>query len=209
LITKAKQQKLQLRQKYLPKRASLAKSAYGHKASETILEKLQQLELFKEAKSVLLYYPAKDEVDIRPLLGGYLNNHYLLSDSRRGFHQKKYDEDEQKKIYLPSIYNLSITLISKDTRLKTHFNSIKEPVHPDSQLPEQVDLAVIPGVVFDEKGYRIGHGGGWYDRLFSKVRCDIKIGLSFDELVIKNLPVEAHDQKVDIIITDKRIIDLR
>lgn len=209
MITKAKQQKLQLRQKYLPKRASLAKSAYRHKASETILEKLQQLDYFKEAKSVLLYYPAKDEVDIRPLLGGYLNNYHLISDSRRGLPQKKYDEDEQTKIYLPSISDLSITLISKDTRLKTRFNSIKEPVHPDRQLPEQIDLAVIPGVIFDEKGYRIGHGGGWYDRLLSKVRFNIKIGLSFDELVVRNLPVEAHDQKVDIVITDKRIIDLR
>lgn len=100
-------------------------------------------------------------------------------------------------------------MITKNTKLKTNFSSIKEPAKPDSRLPEKLDLTIVPGVVFDEKGFRLGRGGGWYDRLFAKVKFATKISLSFDELVIKNLPVEEHDQKVDIIITEKRIIDLR
>lgn len=188
MITKTTRQKFQLRQKYLPRRASLAKSAYGQKASQTILKQLQQLDCFRKARSVLFYYSGEGEIETHDLLEYYL---------------------DKKQIYLPSSSSLSVTLITKNTKLKTNFSSIKEPAKPDSRLPEKLDLTIVPGVVFDEKGFRLGRGGGWYDRLFAKVKFATKISLSFDELVIKNLPVEEHDQKVDIIITEKRIIDLR
>lgn len=201
MINKLTQQKLQLRHKYLLQRAELAKSSYGQKGSQVIIDKLQQLDCFKRAETILLYYSTQKEIDTHDLLEYYLTNGYSNQDNLA--------ENKQKKIYLPSTSSLSITQVSKSTILKKGFGSIKEPAVPDMKLPRKIDLAIVPGVAFDKKGFRLGRGGGWYDQLFSKVKFGTKVGLSFDELVVEELPVEKHDRKVEIIITEKRIIDLR
>jgi len=72
---------------------------------------------------------------------------------------------------------------------------------------DRIDIAIIPGLAFDEKGGRIGMGTGYYDRLIP--RLDIttrKVALTFEEQIIPQVPMESHDKHVDIIITDKRII---
>ena len=73
--------------------------------------------------------------------------------------------------------------------------------------PKNVNLAIIPAVGFDVHGNRLGRGGGFYDRLLSKLKCP-KIGVCFDLQIVDSLPVEAHDAKVDLIVTEKRIIRL-
>jgi len=72
---------------------------------------------------------------------------------------------------------------------------------------DRIDIAIIPGLAFDEKGGRIEMGTGYYDRLVP--RLDIttrKVALTFEEQIIPQVPMESHDKHVDIIITDKRII---
>jgi 5-formyltetrahydrofolate cyclo-ligase len=72
---------------------------------------------------------------------------------------------------------------------------------------DRIDIAILPGLAFDEKGGRIGMGTGYYDRLIP--RLDIttrKVALTFEEQIIPQVPMESHDRHVDIIITDKRII---
>ena len=72
---------------------------------------------------------------------------------------------------------------------------------------DRIDIAILPGLAFDEKGGRIGLGTGYYDRLIP--RLDIttrKVALTFEEQIIPQVPMESHDKQVDIIITDKRII---
>ncbi len=70
-----------------------------------------------------------------------------------------------------------------------------------------IDIAVIPGLAFDEKGGRIGTGHGFYDRLIPKLPITTrKVSLTFEDQVVQQIPMESHDKYVDIIITDKRII---
>ncbi len=72
---------------------------------------------------------------------------------------------------------------------------------------ERVDIAIIPGLAFDEKGGRIGSGKGYYDRLIPKLAITTrKVALTFEEQIVPQVPMESHDKHVDIIITDKRII---
>ncbi len=72
---------------------------------------------------------------------------------------------------------------------------------------ESIDIAIIPGIAFDEKGGRIGSGDGYYDRLIPKLPITTrKVALSFESQIIQQVPVESHDRHVDIIITEKRII---
>ena len=72
---------------------------------------------------------------------------------------------------------------------------------------ERVDIAIIPGLAFDEKGGRIGSGKGYYDRLIPKLAITTrKVALTLEEQIVPQVPMESHDKHVDIIITDKRII---
>ena len=72
---------------------------------------------------------------------------------------------------------------------------------------ECIDIAIIPGVAFDEKGGRIGSGDGYYDRLIPKLSITTrKVALSFENQIISQIQMESHDKYVDIIITEKRII---
>ena len=79
---------------------------------------------------------------------------------------------------------------------------------------KDIDLVVIPGTGFDIKGNRLGYGGGYYDRLLSYESKQLAliehiptIALAFEEQIGEGIPAEPHDIKVDIIITDTRVID--
>jgi 5-formyltetrahydrofolate cyclo-ligase len=70
-----------------------------------------------------------------------------------------------------------------------------------------IDAVIIPGVAFDEQGTRLGYGGGYYDRLLPMMRPEcVRIGIAFDEQVLPHIPIEEHDERVDVIITPARVI---
>jgi 5-formyltetrahydrofolate cyclo-ligase len=71
---------------------------------------------------------------------------------------------------------------------------------------EIIDFLVAPGLAFDRNGYRLGRGGGWYDRLLSSVRPSITIGVCFHEQLMDQIPTEVHDNKFDIIITNETTV---
>ena len=66
---------------------------------------------------------------------------------------------------------------------------------------EKIDLVVVPGLAFDERGFRLGLGGGYYDRFLSRIQVP-KIGLTYTSLFLRQLPVEHHDVRVDIVLTE-------
>lgn len=85
---------------------------------------------------------------------------------------------------------------------------------PKKSLPcvavNEIDLIVVPGVAFDERGYRLGRGAGHYDRLLCApgIRATI-VAMALDEQIIAGLPVEPHDRPVHTIFTPTRVISCR
>jgi 5-formyltetrahydrofolate cyclo-ligase len=80
---------------------------------------------------------------------------------------------------------------------------IGEP-HADAKIviPNEIDFILVPGVAFDSAGFRIGYGKGFYDKLLSSVSpASTRLSAAFDCQIIDAVPNEAHDQRVDIIIT--------
>jgi 5-formyltetrahydrofolate cyclo-ligase len=72
---------------------------------------------------------------------------------------------------------------------------------------EFIEIAIIPGIAFDEKGGRIGSGDGSYDRLIPKLPVTTrKVALAYESQIVQQIPMESHDKYVDIIITEDRII---
>lgn len=67
--------------------------------------------------------------------------------------------------------------------------------------PEQIDLGIIPNIVLSKDGYRLGYGGGFYDRYLLRTQMK-RFGVCRAQLIQENLPVEAHDEKVDAIVSE-------
>lgn len=68
------------------------------------------------------------------------------------------------------------------------------------------DLVIVPVVGFDRRGYRLGYGGGYYDKFLASNKCGKIIGLAYSFSETERIPNEAHDIKMDVIITEKEII---
>jgi 5-formyltetrahydrofolate cyclo-ligase len=158
----------------------------GKEDSVVIAEKFLSLPELKKAKSILLYFPHKNEVDTTYIIEKLL--------------------EQGKDVILPKVvgFHINPIKISDLTSLKSGYAGIKEPEGETYPL-EKVDIIVIPAIAFDMTGHRLGYGKGYYDRLLSKVDA-LKIGLAYDFQVLEKLPSEPHDIPVDMIITPTKII---
>lgn len=81
---------------------------------------------------------------------------------------------------------------------------IMEPVPARCEriAPEEIDVAIVPGVAFDSQRQRLGHGAGYYDRLLCGMRA-ATVGLAFNEQIVDRIPCEATDIAMDYVITEK------
>ena len=165
-----------------------------------IEERLFCLDAFKQAKSILLYVSFRSEVDTRR----YLNDLIKLN----------------KKLVLPAVDSkhrkLNLYEVRDISELEPGYMGILEPRAIDgmSVTLKDIDLVIIPGTGFDRDGNRLGYGGGYYDKLLSYESKQLSrvdkhittIALAFEEQVGEDIPAESHDIKVDMIVTDKRLI---
>ncbi len=75
---------------------------------------------------------------------------------------------------------------------------------------KEIDLVVVPGVAFDEKGHRLGFGAGFYDRFLKLFSSTTKtVSLSFEIQMVKEVPCLPHDVPVDYIITERQVIECK
>jgi 5-formyltetrahydrofolate cyclo-ligase len=87
---------------------------------------------------------------------------------------------------------------------------LREP-HPEAELIDlaEVDVMLVPGLAFDAAGYRLGYGGGYYDRTLAELARHGRattIGLAFEAQLVDEVPREEHDQPVSLIVTETRTI---
>ena len=89
----------------------------------------------------------------------------------------------------------------KEPFIKNALN-ILEPENPIKI--KEVDVFLIPGVAFTASGKRLGRGGGYYDKLLSKYPDTLKIGITFNERIMQDLPTESHDISMDYVFTNDK-----
>lgn len=182
-----------LRQKMLVLRDSIGEIERGEK-SISIKERLFVLEEFKNAKCILCYANFRSEVETEALIKEALKS--------------------GKRILIPRISEGNMQLCEVcdfDKELCCNDIGIPEPKEEfvNEVSHEHVDLIIAPGVAFDKTGNRLGYGGGFYDRLLKTMENKVPIvALAFDIQIVDNLPEEEHDEKVDIIVSEKKIISL-
>lgn len=103
---------------------------------------------------------------------------------------------------------LELHLVSDESDLVRGAFGILEP-SPEAPVvaPDSIDVVLVPGVGFDAHGFRVGYGGGYYDRLLPLLENAVRVGIAFDEqLLAKPLHREEHDEPVDVIVTPTQVI---
>ena len=69
------------------------------------------------------------------------------------------------------------------------------------------ELLLVPMLAFDDRGYRLGYGGGFYDRSLAGLKSPIAVGCAYDAQRVDDLPVDDHDRRLDWIVTETRILE--
>ena len=185
--------KIQIRDDISQVISTLPESERAEKA-RAIENRLFEFANFLEAKIALLYVNSDNEVQTENII-------------KRSYQYNKI-------VVLPTFdpEKFEMSLMKVDHFAKDLVPGPRNVLEPDATrckaVPmERIDIAIIPGVAFDEKGGRIGTGRGYYDRLIPNLAITTrKVALTFEEQIVAQIPMESHDKHVDIIITDKRII---
>ena len=174
-----------LRKEMLSKRNSLTKTNI-QSASESILSRLFARPKFKEAKYIAFYLPRGNEVDTKKMIEESLK--------------------QGKTILVPSTDEKKITFhkFSSFDDLEAGKFNILEPKSKINPLSEP-ELIVIPGVAFGLCMHRLGYGKGYYDNYLASSFA-YRIGIGYDFQIVEKLPSHENDQRMDEIITEKRII---
>lgn len=89
---------------------------------------------------------------------------------------------------------------------KIHFALSMNATTGTVPIDQYYDLIIVPLTGFDRTGQRIGYGGGYYDKFLANNKYSQVIGLAYSFQEVAKIPIETHDQKLDIVITEKEII---
>lgn len=181
-----------LRHQVLENRSKLG--SQKHKEfSNIILNSILNSLYYKNAKTIMTFISFMDEVDTHEFI-------------------KKSIEDGKDivvPITIPETKELKLSLVKNFDELETGYYNILTPKEEFLRFidPQLVDLIIVPGVVFDRYGFRVGYGGGYYDRFLAKIEKRVpKIAIAFDIQIIDKVPREYYDIPVDYIYTEKEII---
>ena len=109
---------------------------------------------------------------------------------------------------------LAVQLTNPEIQLEAGCYGIPEPtpsrIAEATVDPATIDVVIIPGSVFDQSGGRLGYGGGFYDRFLSEAAPRAtRVGVAFELQLVDQVPMEPHDQYMDILVTEQQIYDCR
>lgn len=159
--------------------------------SESIVRNILQLEEYQKATNVMIFYPLKHEVNLLGLM-----------------------EDEsaiQKTFYLPRVEykNLIVCPYKIGDKLTVSQFMTKEPLTVPVDR-KKMDIIFVPALMVDSNFNRLGYGGGFYDRFLSSRRArGTKIAAIPSALITDNLPSEAFDIKMDLIVCEELLRTLK
>lgn len=179
-------QKSQFRKECLGIRKSLGAEA-REKASLAICENIEAWDIFQQGQTILSYMPIKSEVALTPLMKRHPQKRWALpriipeENHRMVFHE--YDPN----------------------RMIRHSFGMEEP-SPDSPIihPAEIELALIPGVAFDRRGFRLGYGGGYFDRFLEHFR-GVRAGISFRAALVDAVPHSVYDVPMQWIVMEDEL----
>lgn len=177
--------KAELRLKHIQQRKSISEAKRQY-ASSLIFHRL--LPLLEGVQVVGMYVSLKHEVDTRGLL--------------------EWCWTQGKRVAIPKVTSQGLVFVEMHNLTLTRRVGklgVVEPLVSDP-IDAPIDLMVVPMLAFDDQAYRLGYGGGYYDRYLSSYQ-GVSVGVCFDFDHERDLPRESHDVPCDLICTNKRWIE--
>lgn len=186
--------KQELRNRYLICRNNLSVKERQEKSIK-IWEQLKKEEVFKKARIILVYMNYRSEV----ITTGLVEELFALKD---------------KRIFAPKVEGMDIHFyeVSGMEDFEDGYQKIREPrKNSAKQFTGEMEkdnecLILVPGAVFDQERGRIGYGKGFYDRFLAAFPGIHSAALAFACQIAQNIPVDVHDIRPDMIITEKGVI---
>jgi 5-formyltetrahydrofolate cyclo-ligase len=175
-----------LRQQYRKLRAALGEDTCTH-ASRTICEEIERWTIFQQSETVLTYMPINNEADLSSLLVRHPEKRWVLP--------RILPQEGHRMVFHP--YDA--------TRLVMHPFGMAEPAADLPMVPhEAIELALVPGLAFDRQGWRLGYGGGYFDRFLADF-AGFSAGIVFRALLVDNLPRGEFDAPVQWVVTEEGV----
>lgn len=162
--------------------------------SDIITDKLLNLDCIKNAKNIMLYLDFNNEVSTDNLIKKLIALKKVVSSP--------ITLKEERKL-IPS----QITDFENGIQYGAY--NIREPKPECSPAIDikDLDVVIVPAVAYDKQRYRLGYGGGFYDRFLENLREDaVTVGIAFDLQIFDEIPKEPHDAQLDYIITESTIL---
>lgn len=156
-----------------------------HKADEIIRKNILSIPEIKNSKNIFCFLSAQCEPDTISLVGELIKMGKNVS-------VPKCDDK-----------NMDAIIVNENCDFKVGMYGIVEPV--STLKTEEIDTILTPLVAFDKHKNRLGHGKGYYDRFFAVHKKAKKIGVAYSCQEMENLSVEAHDKKLDMIVTENGV----
>jgi len=182
--------KRSIRARFLAERKSLLQQQRDE-LSKQVQQKFLRSELLAEVKFIALYSAIYNEV---------------LTDTVAGWAL-----DSGKTVAYPRVAGeyLEFVEIASLVDLTPGSFGVLEPSAGNLVTPASLDLVVVPGVVFDRAGHRLGYGRGYYDRVLDECRQDCKkVGFAYQFQVVESLPVvEEHDRTLSALMTEHETLN--
>ena len=185
--------KTELRTQYLAKRKAIPADK-KKELDAAICRRLAATVSFRFADTVMLYSALPSEIDMTEIIN------LALSQGKRVLLPR----------CIPDTPLMNFHEVKSVTELTKGSFSIMEPSEDAPVcVPTEADKAIciIPGVLFDPNGHRVGYGKGYYDRYLSDKPVQ-KIGVVYDDFILHDLPHGRYDLSVDLIITEKRLVSV-
>lgn len=182
--------KAELRKKYKELRRNINNKSFK---DDCICSNFLKSDIYSEAKQIFCYYPLADEINTVRIISAALN------DGKEVALPVCSDKNGNMDFY----YIKCLDDISKGTF------GIGEPIIEKclSAVNYSAAVCIVPALTYDEKGFRLGYGKGYYDRFLDKFDS-LSVGLCYNELLCSKLPCEEYDKSVDCICTEKYLIKL-
>lgn len=163
--------------------------------SRAIQRSLLGLEQVRERQSIFVYVSFRSEVATLELIETLIGMGKTVAVPITRVRERRLD---------------AIHITDPAADLHPGYRMIPEPTEEVCRTrrlaPELIETILLPGSVFDERGGRYGYGGGYYDRFLAGIPAASRIGLAFDLQIVQKAPLSAHDQLLDLVVTETRII---
>ena len=165
-------------------------------ADEKIRKSLFESEIYKNSKVVFIYVNMDSEINTIDIIKELLTSDKVVAVPK--VIPVSLKERQMKALKINSMLQLN----------ESGAFGILEPSVECEDISEDVDLIIIPGLAFDINGNRLGYGGGFYDRFLRKYPNSKRVALCYDFQIFDEIPHEFFDEKVDLIISEEKIISL-